>query len=101
VATAAIGASIINNLPATLVVIAAIGHVSSAGARMLLAFGTIIGADLGPNLTVVGSLSTMLWLLILRRRDLEVSSLDYLRLGIVVTPLLLAGSTLLLWLTSR
>jgi len=60
-----------------------------------------VGADLGPNLTVVGSLSTMLWLLILRRRDLEVSALQYLRVGAMVTPIMLICSAAVLWLTSR
>jgi arsenical pump membrane protein len=50
---------------------------------------TIFGSDLGPNLTTVGSLATILWLLILRRRNIEVSGLDYFKVGILVTPLML------------
>ncbi len=101
VATAAVGANVINNLPASLVLESAIGHTGAGSQTTLLAFGTLVGADLGPNLTVVGSLSTMLWLLILRRRDLEVSALEYLRVGAMVTPIMLLCSAAVLWLTSR
>ena len=100
-ATAALGANLINNLPATLVLVAAIGQIGAAHLRPLLAYGTIVGADLGPNITVVGSLSTMLWLLILRRRELEVSALDYLKVGAPVTLATLAGCAGVLWLVSR
>jgi len=99
VATAAVGSNIMNNLPATFVLTATIGHVSDAALRNVLAYGTIIGADLGPNITVVGSLSTMLWLLILRRRDVEVSALDFIKLGAPVTLLMLAVSAGILALT--
>jgi arsenical pump membrane protein len=59
-------------------------------------FGALAGADLGPNLTPVGSLSTMLWLVIVRRRGVEVSAFDFLRLGAVVAPLTLIASGLLI-----
>ena len=59
---------------------------------------TIFGCDLGPNLTTVGSLATILWLLILRRRNLEVSGLDYFKIGILVTPLMLLAGALTIWL---
>lgn len=101
VATAAVGSNIMNNLPATFVLTATIGHVPDAALRGVLAYGTIIGADLGPNITIVGSLSTMLWLLILRRRDVEVSALDFIKLGAPVTLLMLACSAGMLALTAR
>lgn len=59
---------------------------------------TIFGCDLGPNLTTVGSLATILWLLILRERDVEVSGLDYFKVGVVVTPLMLFIGALVIWL---
>lgn len=100
VATAAVGSNIMNNLPATFVLTATIGHVPGAALRGVLAYGTIIGADLGPNITVVGSLSTMLWLLILRRRDVDVSALDFLKLGAPVTLVMLACAAAILALTT-
>jgi arsenical pump membrane protein len=59
---------------------------------------TIFGCDLGPNLTTVGSLATVLWLLILRQRNLDVSALDYFKVGILVTPLMLLAGALTIWL---
>jgi arsenical pump membrane protein len=98
---AAIGSNAINNVPAALVLISAIRASEPSGALSdVLVYGTIVGADLGPNITTVGSLATMLWLLILRRRGLEVSPLAYFRLGITVTPILLGLAILALWLTS-
>lgn len=58
----------------------------------------LIGVDLGPNLSVTGSLATILWLSALRREGLHVRALDFLKLGaLVMTPALLASlATLLL-----
>jgi arsenical pump membrane protein len=58
-------------------------------------FGALAGADLGPNLTPVGALSTMLWLVIVRRRGVEVSAWDFLKLGAIVAPLTLLAAGLL------
>ena len=59
---------------------------------------TMFGCDLGPNLTTVGSLATVLWLLILRQRNVDVSGLDYFKVGVVVTPLMLLAGALTMWL---
>lgn len=96
---AGIGANAINNVPMALVMISSIRSATPAGPLQdLFVYGTIVGADLGPNITTVGSLATMLWLLILRRKGMEVSPLAYFRLGITVTPILLALATLALWI---
>jgi arsenical pump membrane protein len=91
-AGAAIGANLINNVPATLVLLS--GTRSSHPLPFLA--GVLAGADLGPNLTPVGSLSTMLWLVIVRRHGVEISSIQYLKLGVITTPALLlaAGVTI-------
>ena len=52
----------------------------------------MLGADMGPNLSVVGSLATLIWLTELRRNQLAVSAPTYLRLGVIATiPALLAA----------
>ncbi len=58
----------------------------------------LIGVDLGPNLSVTGSLATILWLTALRREGLACSAWDFLKVGLVVMPpaLLLALAALLL-----
>ena len=92
---------IINNLPAALVTGSALGAVQPSLERTDLVSAAIIGVNLGPNLTPIGSLSTMLWLLLLRRGGIDVSILDYLRVGTVVTlPALLAAAAGL-WLVVR
>ncbi len=98
---AAVGANAINNVPAVLVLISAIRSTATGGQiQDLMVYGTVIGADLGPNITIMGSLATMLWLIILRRRGLDISAMEYFRLGITVTPLLLALGAVALWLAS-
>lgn len=94
----ALGANAINNLPMALVMVETI-HPLHTSLRPDLIYATILGADLGPNLTHLGSLATFLWLFFLRRQGLDVSAWDYFRLGIMVTPLLLAAAILGLWLT--
>ena len=99
-AGAAIGTNIINNLPMAVVMrssLAGVQHIAPA-ARLGFIAATMFGCDLGPNLTTVGSLATVLWLLILRRRNLDVSGLDYFKVGILVTPLMLVAGALLIWL---
>ncbi len=102
-ASAAIGSNLINNLPMALVLVSTIGALSSAAPNVRLAFiaTAMFGCDLGPNLTTVGSLATVLWLLLLRRRGMEVSSLDYFKLGIIVTPIMLMVGALAIWLSIR
>lgn len=89
--------NLVNNLPGVLVFIsgAQAGGVR-AGLQLPFLFGALAGADLGPNLTPVGSLSTMLWLVIVRRSGVDVSAFDFLRLGAVVAPLTLIASGLLI-----
>lgn len=77
--------NVINNLPMALVTAAAFGQIEPASAQQLVA-GAIVGIDLGPNLTTIGSFATMLWLMLLRRRGLDVSARAYARVGLLVTP---------------
>jgi arsenical pump membrane protein len=94
-------ANVINNLPAALVASSALARVAPGVDRADLAAALIVGVNLGPNLTTVGSLATMLWLVLLRRRGLDVSALDYLRVGVVVTLPALALAAAGLWATGR
>ena len=102
-AGAALGTNLINNVPMAVVLTSALHSTQYAALNTRLGFiaATIFGCDLGPNLTTVGSLATVLWLLILRRRNIEVSGLDYFKVGIVVTPLMLAAGALTIWLLLR
>lgn len=91
----ALGANLVNNLPAGLLAGAA---VEAAGSPALVRGAVLIGIDLGPNLSITGSLATILWLVALRREGLDVGFWQFLRLGAVVTipALLLAIAALVL-----
>jgi len=98
----AVTSNLVNNLPSILVFISG----AQAGGvppdlRTPFLFGALAGADLGPNLTPVGALSTMLWLVIVRRRGVEVSAWDFLRIGALVAPLTLLAAGVLIALSFR
>jgi arsenical pump membrane protein len=82
----AVVSNIANNLPAGLIAGAPMGA-SHAAPQVLAA--TLIGIDLGPNLSVTGSLATVLWLTVLRREGIEVGFLQFLKVGAVVMPVAL------------
>ena len=87
--------NIANNLPVGLVAGSVVGQ-DHLPAPVIGA--VLIGVDLGPNLSVTGSLATILWLVALRREDLDVGTWHFLRLGIVVMPpALLAALACVIW----
>src|SRR6266566_6266340 len=96
----ALGTNLINNVPMAVVMTSSLRGIQHAPVAIQHGFiaATMFGCDLGPNLTTVGSLATVLWLLILRRRNIEVSGLDYFKVGIIVTPLMLVVGALAIWL---
>jgi arsenical pump membrane protein len=89
---AAVLANIVNNLPATLVLVPL---VASSGPAAVLA--VLIGVNIGPNLTYVGSLSNLLWRSVLRRYDVSASVGEYTRLGLCTVPTALVAAVLALW----
>src|SRR5262249_29134270 len=66
-----------------------------------LANAMLMGVDLGPNLSVTGSLATILWLIALRRENLQVSACSFLKVGVMVTPVALLLAGLFLWFTPQ
>ena len=79
----AVGCNLVNNLPAGLVAgrVAELAQVPEPVRSAIL-----IGVDLGPNLSVTGSLATILWLTALRREGHSVSAWTFLKLGALVMP---------------
>ncbi len=94
-------ANAVNNLPAALVAASALGGLPSSIERSDLAAAVIVGVNLGPNLTTIGSLATMLWLVLMRRRGLEVSALTYFQVGVATTVPALLAAAAGLWLAAR
>jgi arsenical pump membrane protein len=91
-AVAAVLANIVNNLPATLVLVPL---VAPSGPAAVLA--VLIGVNIGPNLTYVGSLSNLLWRSVLRRYNVSASVGEYTRLGLCTVPTALVAAVLALW----
>lgn len=78
--------NLVNNLPLGLMVGSALRSVHVHG---LIASAALIGVDLGPNLSVTGSLATILWLIALRREKVEVSFWSFLGIGVIAMPIAL------------
>lgn len=78
--------SLVNNLPLGLI---AGGTLQAAHAKGLIANAVLIGVDLGPNLSITGSLATILWLLALRKEKLDVSFWAFLKVGAIAMPVAL------------
>jgi len=73
--------NVLNNLPAGLIA----GNVmQTAQVPEIIKSAVLIGTDLGPNLSVTGSLATILWLVALRRENIDVSAWQFLKLGALV-----------------
>jgi arsenical pump membrane protein len=88
--------NLVNNLPLGLIAGEALktAHASGLMTARLLASAVAIGVDLGPNLSVSGSLATILWLIALRREKLNVSYGSFLKVGLLAMPLGLAVALL-------
>lgn len=89
----AIISNLMNNLPSGLIAAAAIQAAHVAGP---LRDAVLIGVDLGPNLSITGSLATILWLIAIRREGLHVGFWSFLKWGAIVMPPALLAALLLL-----
>jgi arsenical pump membrane protein len=94
----AIPSNLTNNLPTGLLA----GSVLNAGhVPQVVSSAILIGLDLGPNLSVTGSLATILWLVALRREGVQVSTWRFLKFGMVVMPpALILALAVLVWMSS-
>jgi arsenical pump membrane protein len=95
-AVAAVLANVVNNLPATLVLLPL---VAPSGPVAILA--VLLGVNIGPNLTYVGSLSNLLWRRVLRQHDVDAGVGEYTRLGLCTVPASLVVAVLALWTSAR
>jgi arsenical pump membrane protein len=93
-----IAANAINNLPMGLIGASAV--LAAHSTRALHAV-VLLGIDLGPNLSVTGSLATILWLIAMRRENVEVSGWRFLRVGVLVMPPALFLAVLAMLLTQH
>jgi arsenical pump membrane protein len=92
-AIAALLSNVVNNLPAVLVLLPLV-----SGPAAVLA--VLVGVNVGPNLTYVGSLANLLWRSVVRR-DIRAGFVEFTRIGLLTTPLTLVVAVLGLWLGIR
>jgi len=86
-------ANLLNNLPATLIILP-VAAASGPGAVLAM----LVGVNVGPNLTYVGSLATLLWRRIVHAHDQETDMGEFTRLGLLTVPASLLACTVALWL---
>jgi arsenical pump membrane protein len=92
----AVAANLLNNLPATLIMLPV---VATSGTGAVLAM--LVGVNVGPNLTYVGSLATLLWRRIVHAHDHDTDMGEFTRLGVRTVPVALVACTVALWLSLR
>jgi arsenical pump membrane protein len=94
---AGVGSNVVNNIPMALLAISSLHHAATPAAQ----YGALLGCDLGPNLTVAGSLATMLVITSARKQGENVGARDFFGTGLRVTPFILLAAAFALWIGLR
>lgn len=89
---AAVASNLLNNLPAALLLLPAVAPHGTGAVLALL-----LGTNIGPNLSYVGSLATLLWRTVVTSRSQALSLWEFTRLGLVSVPVVLGGAVVALW----
>lgn len=92
-ALAAVLANVVNNIPATLVLLSVLGDAPAPG----LVLAVLIGVNIGPNLTYVGSLATLLWRRVLAGTEAAPTVREFTGLGLLTVPVGLVAAVVALW----
>ena len=95
-AVSAVLANLLNNLPATLILIPI---AAALGTGSVLA--VLVGVNVGPNLSYAGSLATLLWRRVLHAQDTDVELAEFTRLGLLTVPAGIVAATVAVWFAVR
>lgn len=96
----AVGANIINNVPMTVLALGSMESLVKGGTLGVSAvYAVVVGTSIGPNLTTVGSLATLIWLSITREKGLDITAKDYLKIGAIAAPAILLAAAVGLWIS--
>ncbi len=87
---AALLSAVMNNMPTVMIMDIALEHAHAAH----LAYANILGCNLGPKMTPIGSLATLLWLHVLANKGVKIGWGEYMKVGVVITPPVLAVALL-------
>jgi arsenical pump membrane protein len=94
-----VGASFMNNWPMTILGLLSIQQIGATGTQLTgLVFSNVIGNNLGPHFFPLGSLAILMWLETMRKKGVNISLKQYLKVGAVVSIAEVAVASLVLWL---
>jgi len=91
----ALGSNMINNIPMALLATSILKHAHSC---LINQYAALIGCNIGANLTITGSLATMLVITSARKKGEDIKPLDFARIGLIITPILIVGSSIAIYL---